>query len=293
MSARIIYDMSARDYHSDADGPRLSQSLATICCNQSPLHAWQAHPLLGSKPYEYEPSDDDGSLIHSLILEPDSDNIEEIDEESIRTKDGKPAKNPLATVEGKELVSAALARGRIPVLSEKLAVFRYKAKAIRSRLQDMGTTFDGDSEVVIYWTEETPFGPVRCRCRLDHLFVTAERALIVDLKSTKDAHPRALKRAIWEYGYDIQHAAYTRAVAAVFPDLAGRIDMPFAFGELDKPYAVNPIELSGEFKRLGETRWERGRDRWAKCLAEDRWTAYEGGTLEPPAYAGAQEMGEP
>jgi hypothetical protein len=113
------------------------------------------------------------------------------------------------------------------------------------------------------------------------------------LKSTKDANPRALKRSIWEYGYDIQYAAYTRAVCAVFPDLAGRIDMPFAFGELDKPYAVNPVELSSEFKRLGETRWERGRDRWAKCLYEDRWTGYEGGSIEPPAYAAAQEMGEP
>lgn len=289
LEPRIIYDMSAADYHSDKDGPRLSQSLATLCVNQSPLHAWNAHPLLGARPFTYEPSDDDGTIIHALVLEPDNEQIHEM---ATFNKYGEVVTD-FRTKAAQEERDAALARGQIPILSEKLGAFRYKAKALRSRFEDMGTTFDGESEVVIYWSEETPFGPVRCRCRIDHLFVTAERALIVDLKSTKDAHPRALKRAIWEYGYDIQHAAYTRAVAAAFPELAGRIDMPFAFGELAKPYAVNPIQLSGEFQRLGETRWERGRDRWAKCLYEDRWTAYEGGTLEPPAYAAAQEMGEP
>ena len=68
--------------------------------------------------------------------------------------------------------------------------------------------------------------------------------------------------------------------------------MMFAFAETDKPYATSPTELSGEFRALGEARWERGRDRWAKCLAEDDWRGYEGGQIEPPAYAAAQEMTE-
>jgi hypothetical protein len=290
---QVFYDMPASIYHTDADGPRLSQSLVTICCNQSPLHAWQAHPLLGGKPYTYEPSDDDGSIIHALMLEPDNAALIHAMTSVYDKKHERAGQvvSDFKTKAAQEERDAALARGQIPMPPEKLAVYRYKAKALRSRLEDMGTTFDGRSEVVIYWTEETPFGPVRCRCRIDHLFL-GERALIIDLKSTKDAHPHALKRAIWEYGYDIQHAGYTRAVAAAFPDYAGRIDMPFAFGELDKPYAVNPIRLDGEFQRLGEARWERGRNRWAKCLYEDRWTAYDGGTIDPPAYALAQEMGE-
>ena len=291
---RIIYGMSAADYHSDKDGPRLSQSLATLCCNQSPLHAYQAHPLLGAAPYTYEPSTDDGSIIHALVLEPENELFHEIGTryDSKHERAGEVVtdfKTKAAQLERQ----AALDAGKIPMLSEKLGIYRYKAKALRSRFKDVGLTFDGDSEVVIYWTETTEFGPVRCRARLDHLIITDDGATIIDLKSAKDVHPHALKRSIWEYGYDIQHAAYTRAVAAVFPALAGRINMPFAFGELDKPYAVNPITLSGEFKRLGETRWERGLNRWAKCLYENRWTAYDGGVIEPPAYALAQEMGEP
>ena len=213
----VHYKMSAREYHSDVDGPRLSQSLATVCVNQSALHAWQLHPKLGAFDYSYEPHTDDGTIIHSLILEPDSNDILEIDPSTIRTKDGKPAKSPFATEEGKQMRDSALAAGRIPLLSEPLGVYRYKAKAIRQRLEAQGVLFDGDSEVVIYWTEETPSGPVRCRCRIDHLIVTTDGVRVVDLKTTKDAHPRSLKRSIWEYGYDIQHAAYIRAVTAVHP----------------------------------------------------------------------------
>lgn len=292
-ASSIHYGMSAREYHSDAGGPRLSQSLATICVNESPLHAWQAHPLLGARPYTYEPNTDDGTLIHSLVLEPESDNIFEIDPSQILTKDGKPAKSPMGTEQGKRIRDAALADGKIPVLRDVLGAFAYKAKAVRSRLADHGIFFSGASEVVIYWTEQGPFGPVRCRCRLDHLIVDEPNGIrIIDLKSTDNANPRELKAICWRKGYDIQRAAYVRAVEACFPWAAGRVDYTLAFVELDKPYAVNPVELSSEFARMGEIRWERGRDRWAECLRADRWTGYAGGTLDAPAWAAAQEMSE-
>ncbi len=115
---------------------------------------------------------------------------------------------------------------------------------------------------------------------------------IIDLKTTESAHPRDIRSVSWRLGYDIQAAAYVRAVEAAFPEYVGRVDVLFAFCELEKPYAVNPVSLSGEFMRLGEQRWERGRDRWTKCLMEDSWHAYEGGSIEPPAWALAEDMGE-
>lgn len=294
--ARTVYDMPAAAYHTDADGPRLSQSLGTLCLNKSPLHAWQAHPQLGARGYEYEPSEDDGTLIHALVLEPDSSQILELDTSQIRTKSGELAKLPMGTAEGKLLRSNALAAGQIPVLSDKLGVFRYKAKAVRSRLYDQGVTFDGASEVVIYWTA----CGVRCRCRLDHLIVNAvanedvTSVQIIDLKSAESAHENELKANSWKYGYDVQEAAYTEACEAVFPNAVGRIDFVFAFCELEKPYAVNPLRFDAEYKALGRARWNRGRERWRQCLADDKWRGYgEGiGTLGPPPWAQAQEMRE-
>lgn len=291
---QVIYDMSAKAYHSDADGPRLSQSLATTCVTQSPLHAWQSHALLGGAPYRYMPNSDDGTIIHSLMLEPNSDDIEEIDPATIKTKDGKPSKSPFATEEGKRVRDDALAAGRIPILTDELGAYRYKAKAFVQRLSEHAERieFTGKSEVVIYWQEETPSGVIRCRSRLDHLIVTPDELLIIDVKTCGSAHPNQLKSQVWKMAYDIQDAAYRRAVTAAFPDYAGRVRIVFAFCELDKPWAVNPITLNGEFRALGEARWIRGRDLWAKCLNADDWTGYAGGDLAPPAWAMSEEMGE-
>ncbi len=292
----IHYDMPAREYHGDQDGPRLSQSLASLCTLQSPLHAWNAHPLLGGKPYAgpwiYKPGTDDGTIAHSLILEPDSANIEEIDASTILTKTGKVADSPFSTDEGKRIKARALANGRIPLLTETLAVHKYTAQALRSRFEDEGVLFDGDSEVVIYWQEETPHGPVRCRCRLDHLTVTHDRIKIRDLKTTDNAHPDNVQNQCWRLGYDIQRAAYVRAVESAFPEYVGRIDYELCFGEIDKPYAVNVVELDPELCRVGELRWERGRDRWTEALMTDTWRGYGRTIIAQPAWAKAREMVE-
>jgi len=289
----VHYDMPARVYHSDADGPRLSQSLATTCVHLTPLHAWQTHPLLGAAGYRFTPNTDDGTIMHSLILEPDSDDIEEIDPSTIRTKDGKIAKSPFATEEGKVIRDQALAAGRIPLLTEVLGAYRYKAKALRQRLEAHPTrpvVFDGKSEVVIYWTEQTPSGPVRCRCRLDHLTECDGKMRIIDLKTTDKADRESAKRQAWQLGYEIQHAAYVRAVEAAFPAFAGRVEMVFAFVELEKPWAVAPYVFGGKFARLGEVRWERGRDLWAAALERDEWAGYDGGELDPPGWSETSEM---
>ncbi len=292
-TAEIIYGMPAREYHADAAGPLLSQSLATLCDTRSAKHAWQAHPLLGGAgQWEYEPSKDDGTLIHSLVLEPDSTDIYEIDTSTITTKGGSVAKSPLSTTEGKAIQAAALASGKIPVLSEKLAIYKYKAKALRQRFEEQGFAFTGKSEVVIYWTEETPFGLLRCRARIDHLIVTTDSIEIYDVKTSQDASSLGQSRSCWEYGYDIQHASYTRAVGAVFPEMLGRIHMNFLFCELEKPYAVNPAPLDSEFQRIGEHRWERSRDRWAKCLRSGNWESYQSKPIAAPAWAKQREMGE-
>lgn len=279
--AEIVYDMSPREYHSDAAGPRLSQSLATLCDKRSPKHAWQAHPLLGGAgQWEYEPSDDDGTIVHSLLLEPETEQVQELPFDAFRSNEAKAAK------------LACLAAGHVPLAQGKLGAYQYKAKALRQRFEEQGFEFSGKSEVVIYWTEETPSGPLRCRARIDHLIVTTDSIEIYDVKTSADASSLGQSRSCWEYGYDIQHAAYVRAVGAKFPEMLGRIRMHFLFCELDKPYAVNPAPLDSEFMRIGEHRWERARNRWAKCLRSGDWNMYEPRPIVAPAWAKQREMGE-
>ena len=289
--AKVHYGMPASEYHADADGPRLSQSLATLCVQKSPLHAWAAHPQLGAHGWRYEPSTDDGSLIHSLVLEPGSKDIQRFDLSDYRNKDGSVAQT-MANKEAKADWQALLDAGRTPVMAEKLDAFTYKAKALRQSFEAAGVQFSGASEVVIYWTEQTQHGPVDCRARLDHVIVDDGGVSIIDLKSIEEASKRGITASCWRYGYDIQHAAYVRAAELAWPEHAGRVRMVFAFCELAKPYAVAPTELSGKFARMGEKRWERGRDLWAWGLKNDDWRGYGRGTVEPPGWAEQEEMGD-
>ncbi|ACL59939.1 PD-(D/E)XK nuclease-like domain-containing protein [Methylobacterium nodulans] len=78
----------------------------------------------------------------------------------------------------------------------------------------LATSFTGGmSEVSIFWTAEVDGEPVRRKARFDYLKPRA----IVDLKSTRPSRPTSFKanclRAMAEYGYPVQAAAYLQARA--------------------------------------------------------------------------------
>lgn len=291
MQTQIIHGMAAKDYHLDEGGPRLSQSLATLIIKETPAHARQASYALGADRGDYTASDDHGTITHALMLEPENQKL--IHEISATDKDGEIVTN-YRTKAAQEEKETAEARGQIPMTRDKLDIFRYKAKALSYRLKSHETNpieLDGRSEVVIYWEEQTSEGPVRCRCRIDHLRMLDGEIQVIDLKTTDSAAPKNIQRVAWDKGYEIQDAAYRRAVEAKFPDFAGRVTVVFAFLELAKPYVVNPVTFSARFRRLGEARWERACNIWARCLKEDHWPAYAGGELDPPHWAETEDMG--
>ena len=66
----IHHDITAADYHSDCcDEPSLSSSIAGLLIDQTPKHAWTAHPRLNPnfKP-ESSPAMNLGSVAHELLL---------------------------------------------------------------------------------------------------------------------------------------------------------------------------------------------------------------------------------
>jgi hypothetical protein len=80
-------------------------------------------------------------------------------------------------------------------------------------------------------------------------------------------------------------------MAALIPDLAGRIEFLFGFCEKADPFAINLTRPDGTFRELGERRWLRAVATWAECLKTDRWPGY-GDHINPlsaPAWALARE----
>ena len=94
-----------------------------------------------------------------------------------------------------------------------------------------------------------------------------------------------------DLGYDMQAAAYLSAATRLMPEMAGRIEVVFLFAEVEPPYCVLAAKPSAAMWTLGEVRWMRAVELWARCLAEDEWPGYasEVVTLEPPAWALAGE----
>jgi hypothetical protein len=225
-----------------------------------------------------------GSLLHAMLLGKGAE-IEIVAADDWRTKAAREARD------------RAREEGRIAVLEHIYSGAELAATSIRKRLVDRRepidlSSRDGESELAIVWREDATIGPVWARGMLDRLERRATRAVIYDLKTCRSAHPRSCASHVIEYGYDLQGAAYTRAVAAAWPELAGRVDFVFIFAETEAPYAVTVGRVDGAARERGERRWREAVERWARCIRTDEWPLYEGDgevvTLESPGWVLAQ-----
>lgn len=266
--ARVV-DCDPEQYHAR---PGLSASIAATLIARSPLHAWSQHPAYGGKGKKATKAMDEGTIGHRLVLGKGRD-YRALDFDDYRTNAAKAARD------------AAIADGFVPVLAERLAELQQTADAIRIELARHRIQLDGQSELCIEWHEKSESGPVLCRAMLDHVWL--ERGRILDLKLVADAAPAKVERSAENFGYAIQHAAYTRALAALMPNLAGRVEMLFAFCEKEAPHAVNVCRPDGVFRALGEARWVRAVETWGACVKNNAWPGYGEvfNTLSAPTWA--------
>lgn len=265
--ARIL-NVTPDEYHAL---PGLSSSIAKVLLERSPAHAKAA---VGKPPSKIL---DRGAIIHRLGLGKGKD-YEVIQHSDWRTNAAKIARDH------------ARSMGRIPVLAHEFEEYCVAAEAIRIKLADRDIVLDGDSELAVEWEEPSTHGPVQCRAMFDHVWVA--RGVILDLKVTENASPAAVERTAENLGYAVQCAAYTSALTALKPELAGTVKFLFAFCEPDEPHAMNLCAPDGMFRELGDRRWRRAVELWGKCTFEDQWPAYDEygiNYLNPPAWALARE----
>ncbi len=275
--ARIL-NVTEEEYFADPCAvPSLSQSIANVLVTESPRHAWLRHPRLGKQPEEATRALDDGSVLHKLLLGKGA-SVQIIDADSYRTKAVQMIRD------------AAVDEGKIPMLVAQYNRLSEAADRLRQQCAALGFPLTGQSEVAIEWTEGEA-DPVLCRGRLDHVFL--DRGVIYDVKKTRSANPKYLRRNFVELGYASQYAAYTRALAKLAPEFEGRVDFVFLFMEIEPPYSVVPVRPDGAFKEIGALRWQRAVDMWRQCLCTNHWPSYcdSAITLEAPVWVINQELG--
>lgn len=282
MKFDFLKTMTAAEYHADpCDTPSLSASTAKTLITRSPQRAYLEHPKLGGGSRTATKAMDRGDIIHAMILNQPT-NVEILPFIDYRTKPAQAERD------------AVIAYGKIPVLSKEWTEYRSMADAIRNQFTEFGIRLEGQSEGVALWTDRDDDGvPVQCRSRFDHVFADGW-LWIYDLKTCADASPKALTRQILNFGYDIQAAAYTRAIDNIAREWQGRVKFMFLFAEDDAPFPVTPIVLDGAFAAVGDSKWRRAVSLWSKCLRENNWPAYatEPIVAMPPQWAIRDEMNE-
>lgn len=276
--ARVLH-CSEQEYHADPCAtPSLSYSTAAELINMSPRSAHYYHPRLGGHRKKQTAGMKLGSLADALMLGGEH-RIVEFAIDAWRTKADKAERDRL------------LVDRMLPAKSQELADARALVGPLRELMADFGIALDGQFQVAIEWQEDSQLGPVLCRCKLDHFAERDGMAYIDDLKAVSDARPSKVHRQAIAFGYDIQASAYTRAVEAWRPDLAGRVVFRDLYCHVGEPLDVVPVRATGELLEFGTRRWLRAVERWARCLHTGKWPGMVDRIIpgEVPAYCLQQE----
>jgi hypothetical protein len=180
----------------------------------------------------------------------------------------------------KAKVKALRAEGAVPLKEHEMEQVQAMAEAIR-RHPLAGPLFapgNGVAERSIFWTHRET--GVRVRVRPDWLIVRPDVAAVVDLKTTPDASPAAISRAIASYSYHQQGALYVDGVYAAYDPADVRFF--FAFQSKKAPYLVTVRELKDQDQDIGRARNEKALRIYADCVANDEWPDWTGPVTEIP-----------
>lgn len=282
----LFVDMPTAEYFSDpCPRPSLTQSIAKILLERSPLHAWHAHPRLNP---DYQHDDDTkfdtGNVAHKFLIGRGKD-IEVFEAPDWNaTGMGKGEKTKLH-----EQRDAARALGKVAVLRKTVTRAEKMVRAAHEQLEmrGLGHLFgvggDGNGEAVLAWQE----GDLWFRQMVDWL--TFDRRTFADFKSTEmSVAPHNLARMMVNAGWHIQAAMAERGLCALEGGAARRF--LFVVQEIEPPYALNAVELNEDAMTMGHKQLAHAIDKWEECIRANRWPSYPAKIVEPeyPSWAESQ-----
>lgn len=271
-----MYDLHEEDYHADpCPDASLSGSIIKVMVNRSPRHGWNDHPRLNPAFERKEKVTYDlGSTFHKLILGKGAE-IEVFDFKDWRTDAAKAAK------------AEARRRGSIPLLTPQWENARAMERAVRAQIpghEELAFAMAGGvPERTLIWQEETPSGPIWCRCMLD--WIPHGGALVPDWKSTEQgAGPEEWgAKTMWGLDADIQAAWNKRALRAA---LGQEYDLFFAVAETNAPHAIATMRPTPSAAGMAERKVQWAINVFGLCLYAGRWPGYrrEMAWVDPPAW---------
>ena len=240
------------DYHADNEG-RLSSTIARQLVMRTPAHAKAM--LDGQLTFDSDAMTV-GTAVHQMLLR--DDRLAVLPFDSYRTKEAQAERD------------VARANGRVPILRDKFDEAREIAQHVNGQILEAGVKpipfTEGTAEHVIRWDANENVG---CRSLVDWL--RDDRLFIDDLKTTGDASPEKFRRAVFNLGYDIQAAFYTRAVECAYGVTP---TFRFVVVETTPPYPVVIYQLSARAMASANVKVDAAIQLWHECQQSGEWPAY-------------------
>jgi len=271
----IYFDFQIADYFADpCPEPSLTQTIAKILLERSPLHAWHAHPMLNP---DYRPDDDTkfdiGSVAHKLLIGRGKDIVALEQFEDWRTKASQEAR------------AKAVAEGKLAVLGKQYARAQNMVAAALEQLALRGL---GD-----WFCEGAGHGEVVLACQdngiwLRQMIDWKNHTAVIDYKTTDmSVAPHCLGRMMATAGWDIQGAQAERILGVLGKE---RHDYLFVVQETTVPYCLSVVELSESALTMGRKKLFAAITIWRDCMRADRWPGYPTEIVVPeyPGWAESQ-----
>jgi hypothetical protein len=256
-----VYQISSEEYHADpCPVPSLSSGIAKIMLDQSPRHAWAAHPRLNPA-YKAENSQqfDLGKAAHSLILD-DPQRFVYVEADSYRTKAAQLERD------------AAYQAGHIPLLPSQALAVEGMQRAFHSDLSrhtelQEAWGYGSSEQTWIDCDEGTWF-----RIRPDR--VSEQMHIIIDYKTIANAAPESCVRQIFAMGWDVQNGFYRRTANFLKDAWEVPYRFVFLFQETEPPYCLTAVELAPDAQAYADHRAAKAVALWRQCMAEQSWPGY-------------------
>lgn len=133
----------------------------------------------------------------------------------------------------------------------------------------------GVSEVTALWQDEET--GLMCKARPDRIVGLPDGVAIVDVKTTRSAHPEDFRRKMAKYGYWLQPPFYTLGLRQASEQDVAVKDFVFACVESSEPYATQCFRPHPKERQAKRTRMAELIDRVAKCEERAHWPSYSDG----------------
>lgn len=258
VNAPGFYELDHTTYHADpCPVPSLNHTVAKLIL-KSPLHAYKAHPRLGSSAKRVASREMNiGGASHALTFGKGV-GVSRLPFDNYRTKEAQNARD------------AAYAQGFVPLLPREYETAEAMAALARPAIEaELGRDFLAETTAIAVDEHGSWL-----RMMADSK--TPDHRVILDLKSAVSAEPDEFARRVRDE-YATQAAHYNDVLDLLDPDGIGRRRFIFMAQERDMPEAITFHELDPASMEIAQKQMERARTKWAACMRLNKWPAYDKG----------------